>query len=231
MRLTRFARLSLTALMVLASLGARAQGVPGQGTWESSLLARDINLDGTVDAYYDTALDMTWLADANVAGRMSWSEAVAWAATLDVYGVTGWQLPATNIAGWGRCSYSTGGGDCGYLPQTESPMAHMYYVTLGNEGNPDPGYGLVNTGPFRNLQNLAYWSNTPTPDSGLAWDFYFGDGSLNYVRTDYRIFAWATRQGDISVPAVPEPSTYLLMLAGLGAVGFTARRRRQTPTA
>ena len=30
-----------------------------------------------------------------------------------------------------------------------------------------------------------------------------------------------------AVPAIPEPETYALMLAGLAAVGFVARRRRQ----
>ena len=38
--------------------------------------------------------------------------------------------------------------------------------------------------------------------------------------------AFANGQSESFVTAIPEPSTYALMLAGLGAVGFMARRRR-----
>lgn len=36
----------------------------------------------------------------------------------------------------------------------------------------------------------------------------------------------AFTSGDVPIPPVPEPQTYLLMAIGLGAIGWTARRRR-----
>lgn len=38
----------------------------------------------------------------------------------------------------------------------------------------------------------------------------------------------ASYSGTLNVTPVPEPGTYALMLAGLGAIGFIASRRRQT---
>ncbi|TAL23576.1 MAG: PEP-CTERM sorting domain-containing protein [Aquabacterium sp.] len=39
--------------------------------------------------------------------------------------------------------------------------------------------------------------------------------------------ATAAYSGELSVSAVPEPQTYALMLAGIGALGFVARQRKQ----
>jgi hypothetical protein len=37
-----------------------------------------------------------------------------------------------------------------------------------------------------------------------------------------------TYSGNFAIAAIPEPETYAMMLAGLGLVGFMARRRRKT---
>lgn len=55
-------------------------------------------------------------------------------------------------------------------------------------------------------------SLTITIDRNLSNDFY----GFDYLKLN-----------DVAAPPIPEPETYALMLAGLGLVGFMARRRKQ----
>lgn len=69
----RAALCAAASVAMLAAGAAQALGVPGQGTWETTLQPRD--LDGNAangpEAFYDTVLDITWLRDANVKGWMN----------------------------------------------------------------------------------------------------------------------------------------------------------------
>jgi hypothetical protein len=74
-----------------------------------------------------------------------------------------------------------------------------------------------------------------TNPGGDLFSYYFGSPILTGTPVSLTITAnlVAVSVDNFSVTAVPEPSTYALMLAGLGVVGFAARRRRsaaQQPT-
>ncbi len=213
---------------------ANAAPVSGQGTWESTLIAR--NLDGnatTAEAYYDTALGITWLKDANVNGLMTWTNANAWASALTLGGYTNWRLPDTVDTGTSGCNFSNSGTDCGYNVATSTgEMASMFYDTLGNlaykntAGVVQPGSGLSNTGLFSNMQAGHYWSATGfAPDANKAWYLGFGNGSQYFGAKDTLKSAWAVHSGDVGTAVVPVPAAAWLLGSGLlGLVGVSRRK-------
>lgn len=74
------------------------------------------------------------------------------------------------------------------------------------------------------------WTLTPGAGGKLRGGFIEYNGSAPLTLTITGLvdsnLAQANYQGSLAVVAVPEPETYALMLAGLAAVGFVARRRK-----
>ena len=236
----------LSALSVgLFTLGMvsniHAAPITGQGTWESTLQGRDLNGDiSTFEAYYDTTLDITWLADANYAGtKMSWASANNWAASLNPYssGITGWRLPTMIDTGASAsgCDVAYSGPDCGYNVDTAtSELASMFYDTLGNLayydtlGNgPQPGYGLANTGPLTSFQSWGYWYGVESAfNTSNAWIFGTGTGFQSQSAKTFNAYALVVHSGDVGVSAVPVPAAVWLFGSGLlGLLGVAKRKR------
>jgi hypothetical protein len=202
---------------------------------------------------YDTDLNVTWLQDANYAqtsgydadGAMTWAAATTWAANLSYFDsvrnvtYTDWRLPTTTDTGTPGCNNAYSGTDCGWnVNPASSEMAHLYFTELGNlsyytasaavsgayAGGANPNSTLDNTGPFTNFQSNRYWSGTEyAPNPSYAWYFVTSSGSQGYSSKTVSYYALAVRPGDVA--AVPEAEIYALMLAGLGLIGWHARRR------
>lgn len=237
------ARVISILFLNLLSTSTHSAAISGQGTWESTLLARDFDGNmSTVEAYYDTVLGITWLADANYAGTvMTWATANSWSAGLNINGISGWRLPTMIDTGTSGCSYSTTGGtDCGFNVQTTSDstayseMSSMFYDTLGNlayfdtSGNPlQPGWGLSNTGVFSGLQPDTYWSATGyPPNPGAAWNFNFNEGFQNLDINWNEFYAWGVHDGDVGAAIVPVPAVVWLFGSGLLVLAGMARRNQ-----
>ena len=203
-------------------------GLALSGAAHATLIGRDLNGSiGSFEAYYDTDLDITWLANTNVNGQMNWANAMAWAANLSytdgVNTYDNWRLPTT-LQPDSSCGNQIGGVSYGYNC-TGSEMGHLFYSELGGTArlsiltSADPDLAK-----FTNLLASAYWSATEyAPGTGDAWSFSFSGGFQEEYGEGSQFYALAVSPGDVAV--VPEAETYALMLAGLGLIGWRVRRR------
>jgi hypothetical protein len=167
---------------------------------------------------------------------MNWTDANAWAADLNVAGVTGWRLPDTIDVGNDGATYNNyyQGFDFGYNITTPSELSNMFYSVLGNTAYFDTSGAptgcnpcLTNHGPFSNIQSGFYWSATEyAPDTGYAWSFNMSNGEQNYgyKAGSYDVYAWAVHSGDVS--AVPVPAATWLFGSGLISLISAAKRKR-----
>ena len=107
-------------------------------------------------------------------------------------------------------SLLAGGGST--LPDATTGKFYAFAgASLDFKLNPANAAFFAAPNPFYDIA-LTTFANTPDTVTPFSNGFYItqGGGKISFQQ----------------VTAVPEPETYALMLAGLGAVGFVARRRR-----
>ncbi|MEK8049514.1 PEP-CTERM sorting domain-containing protein [Ideonella sp. DXS22W] len=216
----------------------------------AALQARSLDgANATVEAYYDTLLDITWLADfRSQQALLSWSGAMSWAAQLQAGGVTGWRLPTVSpvsggsflLTGTNNGSTDAGTAAAGIGWGTRSELGHLYYVTFGLTGKCQPNNAAPSScvtpaaydstpdlSPLKHVGlNMGYWTGTLVNNNNSALAFLFSEGRQGTGSLGIQAYAVAVHAGDVGVAPVPEPATAASLLGGLALLGAVMRRRR-----
>ncbi len=151
--------------------------------------------------------------------------------TVGLYDLTAQAAVINPISFMGQTGSST------YLFQTLlAPVAliagHSYSIQAFGFNSADWNFNTNATGGVNNASNAQ--STTPITFNSLGGklsnlDSRYGGTSMGNGTT------WAHAStfgaGTLTVAVVPEPETYALMLAGLGALGFMGRRRKSAAKA
>lgn len=156
-----FKRVTALAVAFLAAQGAHAalQGRDADG-----------NASNGYEAYYDTVLNITWLADANYAytsghaassfGEMTWRDTATWInstvnAGSGLYGVNDWRMPNTQFAQGAHYTYGTRAeffrGAVDYSVNRKdvgNEIGYMYYVNLGLKAYADESGAVRSPGTY-----------------------------------------------------------------------------------
>lgn len=169
--------------------------------------AQALLIDRGEGLIYSTELDLTFFQDTKYAETaMDLQTALDWTDNLSYGGYNDWRLPTA-----GDYSETLGGSELDRLAQIEL-------------GWTQPNWDYYNTDPgsFFNLSG-AYWLFNPDfPHLAYYWNSFFGD---DFGFDTYNLYVWVVRDGDVA--QVPEPSTFLLLGAGLLGLAATRINRRK----
>jgi outer membrane lipase/esterase len=140
------------------------------------------------------------------------------------YHPSGYPYPGYTYAGWDESLSSKATNEEIYMT-IGNARRNLYGITVYDLDTYYPlqdvifhpqNYGLTNViDSFLSKCPITATSCNYNPDSFLFWD------NVHLTAAGHRIIAEA------AYAAIPEPETYAMLLAGLGLLGFTARRRKQ----
>lgn len=220
---TRIKKILLSAVVTLAAaLGAAgpSQAAQYSGTWDPAYGSPFNNLGWRGHAEFEFPDECLALSGTFANGTCGATPMLVLGATVEFYNLAN---PGTTL---GTLIWH------GDMPQGPLPSVNAMTFANGTITGLDTG--------------LSDWLQGPTSLDGVdnywfAFDFNDGQARLKYgvcetvggYFGDYReclamgVNDYVGNPANVSFAPIPEPETYALMLAGLGAVSFVARRRRR----
>lgn len=143
-----------------------------------------------------------------------------------------------------RFSYRADGGASGYefgsgvLTLGDDQSGYEEVLSISGEAN---GSAITGLSDYAGANNMVFDSG-PLVDqggisvstaSGVDYNFYSLDGVYKVLASTTTPYAWDSNASDVicfdvqPVAACPEPSTWLLMLAGVGGIGLAFRQAKR----
>lgn len=170
-------------------------------------------------------------------------------ATGDTTSVTGWTVLSSGVdyvssdkwnAAAGRRSIELSGGNLGGVSQriggfTVGEQYRVRFSLSANPFGPDRNYRTTVSATGGTAQTFNYGAtalNTPTNMLYRTYEYLFTASNafqnIQFRSLDIRNTEFGPVLDKVSVSLVPEPASWLMLIAGFGMTGFAMRRRKMS---